>query len=177
MGDSIDVLVLHLQSEFKCVCHYRTFCSLPYSHAGRFGYCPAFDQPHHGIFVHKTVAYEVFIQVNQPTVSVEIKQRPFWAERPVVARFSMSVFPGDLLVSHDVEVDERFRGRGIGEVLHKLRLECAKKAGFDSMVAIIYNDNSVEQHILTKNGWVRAINPPNPTLPKNSKRSVWVKYL
>lgn len=71
--------------------------------------------------------------------------------------WSMSPLPGngEVLVSHGAYVAPEARGKGLGQKLHKARLDVAKSAGASYILATVEMDNAPEIHILEKNGWKR----------------------
>lgn len=73
------------------------------------------------------------------------------------AKFSLSFMPGNrrTLISHDVEVYETCRRRGVGTRMCALREEAAREAGVTLILATVKDDNVAEVKILEKGGWSR----------------------
>lgn len=56
-------------------------------------------------------------------------------------------------VSHSVFIREEYRGKGIGDANHKLRLKRAKELHYDLLICTVRADNEKEQVNLHDNGW------------------------
>lgn len=84
-------------------------------------------------------------------------------QQETIAQGSLSHLPGDetILVSHNAWVDPAYRRSGVGNFMHRLRLEIARKADARAIICTVANDNDVQQALLRKNGWssILAITP------------------
>lgn len=81
---------------------------------------------------------------------------------------------GDLCISSNAHVNHEFRHKGIGDLMHKMRLEAAKLNGYKVMICTALMDNEAQTKILRKNGWTAAYPFRN-----HNKQDVllWVKEL
>ncbi len=72
-----------------------------------------------------------------------------------LAGFRMTEYPGNcgIVISHAAYVAEGYRGRGIGQYLHQLRIEIAQRAGYTLLQCTTQVINDNQNHILRKNGW------------------------
>lgn len=72
-----------------------------------------------------------------------------------IASFTLSLLPGNanVLISHSVWVTYHMWGKGIGSLLHTVRLNAAKAVGADAIVCTVRHDNKRELAILAKNNW------------------------
>ena len=72
-----------------------------------------------------------------------------------LARFNLAGIPRNDqgVFFTDVHVHDDFRHRGIGGLMHKLRLRIAKEAEFTSVLCTVNNHNKDELAILESNGW------------------------
>jgi GNAT superfamily N-acetyltransferase len=58
--------------------------------------------------------------------------------------------------SWGVEVPAPYRGRGLGKLLLRWKMDACRSAGKTSMIATVANYNAAEQHILEGAGWRRV---------------------
>ena len=63
--------------------------------------------------------------------------------------------------SYGVYINQEFRGQGFGQQQHLDRLTLAKAGGLRTLLATVKNENLVERHILSKNGWNELSNDPS----------------
>lgn len=123
----------------------------------------------------EAVLYTHIAYVNADHVFLTIEKRtPTWStDQPyrsigtkydlTLAKMGISLFPGnyDVLVFETCEIHERYRGHGIGSLLHGYRLDAAKAAGASCVVCTVRSDNAAERAILKKFDWheMRAFVP------------------
>jgi len=60
---------------------------------------------------------------------------------------------GDIVISHDAYVDNSLRLKGIGQKLHKKRINEARDLNKSLMICTVNEENLVQIHILEKFGW------------------------
>ena len=60
-----------------------------------------------------------------------------------------------VVVSHNVYIFEKLRGMGLGQQAHVARLAAFKTMGYNYVLCTVRDDNTIQKHILAKNGWVR----------------------
>jgi predicted acetyltransferase len=53
----------------------------------------------------------------------------------------------------DAQVEESFRGTGLGTILNKVRLELAKASGYSLALCTVREDNPAQNRIMKKNMW------------------------
>ncbi len=90
-------------------------------------------------------------------------------------RYSLTDFPGcaDLVVSHDVYIHEKLRGKGHGKTQHDERLKAASQA-HTGIICTVRADNEIEKHILVQKYWKHIWTFKN----KNDEDiEVWAKSL
>lgn len=83
----------------------------------------------------------------------------FW-----VAQFFLKPFEGcpcAVILSYSVWIDEKYRGKGLGTILLKIRTEAIKRAGFTLALATVRSDNPVERKMLYQAGWRRSTTFPS----------------
>lgn len=56
-------------------------------------------------------------------------------------------------VSHAVFIQPEFRGKGIGNQNHRLRLRRLKEMHYDCVICTVRGDNDKEKRNLSDNGW------------------------
>lgn len=76
----------------------------------------------------------------------------------VVSRFCISLLPGcgTVAVFHGVVVEEKWRGRGLGSLLHRLRLAAIVEAEVTLVLCTVVSGNTPQIRILERNGWVEG---------------------
>ena len=69
--------------------------------------------------------------------------------------YELNPFPGcnQIVVSNHSWVAPEQRGKGLGDLIHKERLEHAKTLGYDYVICTVKADNVPQIKILEKNGW------------------------
>lgn len=72
-----------------------------------------------------------------------------------VARFKLTRLEGNgqVLISHETCVGERWRGRGIGRVMMKLKKAICIASDSLSLMATVADTNVAENHLLCTTGW------------------------
>lgn len=77
----------------------------------------------------------------------------------VVVHFSLTPVGeyGGTVVMHWLEVDENYRNRGIGTLLHRMWSEAVKDARYNVLLATTRADNDHEIHLLQKEGGWRRL--------------------
>lgn len=87
--------------------------------------------------------------------AVQVYKRD-WQGDENLGQFNLTELPGccGVVVSHGALVHEKFRGKGVGDLLHKLRLEAAKEQGYGLALCTTIAGNEEQKKILLKNGWV-----------------------
>lgn len=75
----------------------------------------------------------------------------------VVSKWSIVPFPNckHACVFASVEVNEKFRGKGIGTKLNELRITMARKLGYNKMFCTVLNNNLAQLKVLNKNNWIK----------------------
>lgn len=71
----------------------------------------------------------------------------------VVGEFSDLPGCPQIAVSHYVFARDAPKGRGFGQAAHKERLNLMQRLGYDIAICTVVSTNTVEKHILEKNGW------------------------
>lgn len=81
----------------------------------------------------------------------------------VIGGYEIDPLPGngDVAVSHGVYLREGFRGAGLGQRQHEERLANITNQNYMAVICTVREDNEVEKHILTKNGWTKVWGFPN----------------
>lgn len=72
-----------------------------------------------------------------------------------VAAFTLCPLPGNdrFITSAWASVNERYQGKGLGQELHRLRIEIARRGDASAMLCTVHQDNQAQIHILQKFGW------------------------
>jgi hypothetical protein len=75
-----------------------------------------------------------------------------------VSRFSMTCVPGcsAVVIFHGIEVNSVFRGKGLGSLLHEMRLLSAEYAGRQLALATTRVDNPPQNATMQKFNWAQA---------------------
>lgn len=109
------------------------------------------------------------------------EQSPYHTQ---IAQFNITYLPAcaPIAVFHDVSVAHGYRGKGIGKLLHQLRLNIAKAAHCTLVMCTVDRDNYVEQAILETNGWsrVKSFDRQYTWPPFNRNKdalNLWIKSL
>lgn len=95
-----------------------------------------------------------------------------------VGWFRLSYFPmcRHILVSTDAEVSEKVRGKGLGKILHRLRLELAKSGLVQMLLCTARADNEAQNKILLANDWkIKETITIRPCQESKYKVNLWVK--
>lgn len=73
--------------------------------------------------------------------------------------YELTSLPGNsqVCVSHNAFIFEEHRGKGVGNEIHRLRLDQMRALGYDAAICTVKDENKVQLHILEKNGWTRAM--------------------
>lgn len=97
---------------------------------------------------------ELSLLANEHDGSVYIEYRPN-QYTVLLAEFNMLDFATteSIAIVSRVYVEEKFRGLGLGQYLHKLRIAFAKEEKIDFLMVITIQTNDVQNHIMKKNGW------------------------
>ena len=77
-----------------------------------------------------------------------------------VGRFALSFMPGcesNVLISHGVEVYEKYQKQGIGQALNRLKQNAASLIKMTMLIATVNLDNAAERTILKKQGWIDVV--------------------
>lgn len=77
-------------------------------------------------------------------------------ERYIKSGGKLTEFPGsegDIIISHDSEVHESMRGKGLGQKLHRQRIRLASDLNKSLMICTVNAQNKTQIHILEKFGW------------------------
>lgn len=82
----------------------------------------------------------------------------------VIGSFRLQELPGcaGVAVSHHVKLEQPFRGKGIGQILEKMRIDAAKASEYAAMQCTTISQNERQTHILEKTGWVQIHSFNNP---------------
>lgn len=72
-----------------------------------------------------------------------------------IGKFGVLPMPGckGVAIFHHVEVDPKWRGKGIGREFLRIRMEAAKEAGYSMAVATVQSSNQLEKDLLVSKGW------------------------
>lgn len=72
-----------------------------------------------------------------------------------VATFTLCPLPGNdlFITSLWVDVNRVYRGKGLGQELHRLRIEIARRGEAAAMLCTVHQDNLRQIHILHKFDW------------------------
>lgn len=93
----------------------------------------------------------------QPAAANEVYIRIDSVEQGLdIARFRLASgwpYLPDVAFSYDAHVHRSLRGRGLGTLLNKLRVEFARECGFGLLLCTDRQDNGPQRSILIKNGW------------------------
>jgi GNAT superfamily N-acetyltransferase len=102
-----------------------------------------------------------------------------YLHRQGIASFSFTFLPGNcgIVISYHVSTNALYRGKGIGQLLHQIRLDIFKDMGFSRAICTTNGDSLSEEHILKKFGWVE--NKENRFVNKRSDHEIkiWHKDL
>jgi predicted GNAT family acetyltransferase len=81
-----------------------------------------------------------------------------------IGRFRMKELPGcsGAVVFCRAWVPSAFRGRGFGKMMHKVRIEAARRAGYSLAICTVVVTNASQIAILTEFGWRLARQWRNP---------------
>ncbi len=95
-----------------------------------------------------------------------------------IGDFKLEPFPGinNVIVSTQVVIEEKQRGKGWGRLLNRLRVRAMSLAGYSRMLATVRNDNLGEEHILETNGWKR-LTTFDSNLNASGEVSLWERIL
>lgn len=102
---------------------------------------------------------------------------------PEVATFGMTPMWGNQLVVwvSDAFVAKEFRGRGVGSLLHELRLRAAQDAGVRLLLCTVHRGNLPQEAIMKKYGWEETSSPGNVSYSNQTNNpnvfSLWVKHI
>lgn len=106
----------------------------------------------------KVVGKSVYTQLNADTG----EDRYTWIIRTDdsgyaghVATFTLCPLPGNdrFLTSVWADVNRAYRGKGLGQELHRLRIEIARKGEAAAMLCTVHQSNQAQIHILQKFDW------------------------
>lgn len=69
--------------------------------------------------------------------------------------FEFNTFPGcaQLIVSNHAWVQPSKRNQGYGQEQQRVKLDMAAELGYNCIICTVDAKNTVEKHILKKNGW------------------------
>ncbi len=73
----------------------------------------------------------------------------------LIAWFQLSPMPGccGYVISHYSVVNLEYRGKGLGTLLNKFRIELCKQLGYTAILCTDLKTNEAQRKILHKNGW------------------------
>lgn len=76
-------------------------------------------------------------------------------DEALISRFSLRELPNccGVIVSSGVFVNYPYRKKGVGTLLHQLRIEIAIALGYSTMLCSDVLHNTAQRKILKKNGW------------------------
>lgn len=100
----------------------------------------------------------------RPGANNEIGQYNLHLSNRLVAGFRLAYFPGccGLVVSTGAWVDDRWRGKGLGTALNRLRLQYAKHLGYGAVICTDLMENKSQRAVLKKTGWEDVFEFTNP---------------
>lgn len=106
------------------------------------------------------------IRLNFPDTKIELIRTTYsgdytvrgWTQKDSyfkIAKFGILPMPGckGICIFHHVEVEPKFRGKGIGKELLKIRQSAAKQAGYSLALATVKSINQIEKQVLYGAGW------------------------
>lgn len=95
---------------------------------------------------------------------ISLYEKEIWQP---VGNFSISTLAGNhsVLVLHAKEIYHAFRNKGLGQKATLFAMELGRLNGYSLMVATVIDTNEIENHILTKLGWVKV----NKTFNKKTR--------
>jgi RimJ/RimL family protein N-acetyltransferase len=69
--------------------------------------------------------------------------------------YELNPFPGcnQIVVSNHAFIPKEHRGKGLGSMAHKHRLEHIKQLGYDYVMCTVHENNEPQIKILENNGW------------------------
>ncbi len=78
--------------------------------------------------------------------------------------WDMITMPGccGILISMNAIVMPKFRNKKIGKLLNQFRIDYAKEMGYGVLLCTDVSSNSIQQKILTNNGWEELLEFQNP---------------
>jgi hypothetical protein len=87
-----------------------------------------------------------------------------WQKDTCIAHFDLAPMPGccGMVVSTAAMVYKKWRKKGLGTLLNKIRIDIAKFLGYGVMLCTDVLDNEPQQRILEKNGWFKVFEFDNP---------------
>jgi GNAT superfamily N-acetyltransferase len=92
----------------------------------------------------------------EDTVETAVRLPPNDWGNTALGFLSMLLGCPSVVQSWDVSVPERWRGRGLGKLFLRWKMDACRAAGKTSMIATVANSNAAEQHILEGAGWRRV---------------------
>lgn len=77
------------------------------------------------------------------------------SEKVYVSSFRFAHFPGccGIVISTAAVVSEKYRHRGIGTILNRMRISIARRMGFGMIICTDLERNAPQRKVLKKNGW------------------------
>lgn len=95
----------------------------------------------------------------------------------ILANFSLRELSGccGVIVSYWMQVDKKYRGKGIAKVLQEFKEEICKYNGYTTMLATTLSGNDTENHILEKFNWKQVYTFKNKRTQHNL--IVWIKEI
>lgn len=77
-----------------------------------------------------------------------------------IACFTLSSFDNNshVIISSSAYVESKYRGVGLGQRLHDLRIKIARASHYSTILCTVNPANAIQIHILEKNGWKFLLN-------------------
>ena len=85
-------------------------------------------------------------------IFVTLRESDKWT---MYAKFSLMPMPGccGICISTNAEVDSSLRNKGLGKVLHRLRISLAQECGYSFLICTDITSNIPQTKILSKYNW------------------------
>jgi len=76
----------------------------------------------------------------------------------IIATFTLSRMPGccGIVVSNGVAISPKYQHKGLGNALHKIRLDMIKHLGYSCVICTDITGNVPQEKLLYANGWTRV---------------------
>ena len=102
--------------------------------------------------------YQKVLKKSHPHFTIKDAKPRTYEQHDLIFSFILVEMPGccAYLISTNSYVGIKYRNKGIGQFMQTLKLKIAKDSGYPFLFATTVSDNTIENHILIKNGWIRT---------------------